>query len=137
MMELRKMKRRTVLKSIAAALGAVLFWPARAARAGKLAIGMDKLEKLKDVGSSMTIKLKGRMVMFIRDAEDSVSGFDPTCTHQQCTVEHKAGSDKIECPCHGSIYDLEGNVLKGPAETALHRFETSLEDGRVVINLEE
>lgn len=131
------MNRRTVLKSMAAIFGAVLLWPARMARAGKLAIGMDKLDKLKDIGSSMTLKIKDRMVLFIRDGEDSVLGFDPTCTHQQCTVEHKAGSDKIECPCHGSIFDLEGNVLKGPAETPLHRFETSLEDERVVIDLGE
>ena len=53
------MRRRTVLKSIATALVAAFLWPARAARAGKLAIGLDKLAKLKDVGSSMTIKLKG------------------------------------------------------------------------------
>jgi Rieske Fe-S protein len=135
MMESVKMKRRAILKSLAAALGAVLLWPARMARAGKLAIGLDKLDKLKDIGSSMTIKLKDRMVLFIRDGEDSVIGFDPTCTHQQCTVEHKAGSDKIECPCHGSIYDLEGKVLKGPAEDPLQRFETSLKDGRVVIDM--
>ncbi len=131
------MRRRTVLKSIVAALGAVFFWPARTARAGKLAIGLDKLTKLKEVGSSMTIKLEGRMVMFIRDGENSVIGLDPTCTHQQCIVEHKAGSDKIECPCHGSVYDLQGNVLKGPAEKPLPRYETSLTDQRVVIDLVE
>lgn len=129
------MNRRTLLKSIVAAMGAVLMWPARTARAGKLAIGLDKLSKLKEVGSSMTIKLKGRMVMFIRDSDDSVIGFDPTCTHQQCTVEHRAGSDKIECPCHGSIFDLQGNVLKGPAEKPLPRFETTLEDQRVIVDL--
>jgi Rieske Fe-S protein len=131
------MKRRTVLISIAAAFGAVLFWPARLARAGKMAIGLDKLTRLNEVGSSMTIKLKGRMVMFIRDSEDSVIGIDPTCTHQQCTVEHKEGSDKFECPCHGSVYDLQGNVLKGPAEKPLTRFETSLDNQRVVIDLPE
>jgi len=131
------MKRRAVLKSIGAAAAALFFWPARMARAGKLAIGLDKLEKLKEVGASMTLKLKGKTVMFIRDSEESVIGFDPTCTHQQCTVEHKSGSDKIECPCHGSIFDLEGKVLNGPAETPLSRFDTSLKDGRVIIDLGE
>jgi Rieske Fe-S protein len=135
MVGLKKMKRRTALKSAAAALGAVLLWPARPARAGKLAIGLDKLEKLETVGSSMTIKIKDRSVMFVRVTEDSVLGFDPACTHQQCIVEHRAGSDRIECPCHGSVFDLEGKVLKGPAEKPLHRFDTSLEEGRVVIDL--
>ncbi len=129
------MRRRTVLKSIAAALVSVVLWPARIALAGKLAIGLGRLSKLGDVGASMTVKLKGRMVMFIRDSEDTVVGLDPTCTHKQCTVEHKSGSDRIECPCHGSVYDLAGKVLKGPAERPLGRFETSLKDGRVIIDL--
>lgn len=129
------MRRRTMLKSLAAALGAILFWPARAARAGKLAIGLDKLKTLGEVGASVTLKLKGRTVMFIRDSEESVIGIDPTCTHQQCTVEHRNGAERIECPCHGSVFDLEGNVLKGPAEEPLTRFETSLSEGRVIVDL--
>jgi len=129
------MKRRMVLKSIFVALGAVLFWPGRTAYAAKIAIGLDKLSKLKTVGSSMTIKLKGKMVMFVRDSEESVRGIDPTCTHEKCTVEYKTERRRIECPCHGSMFDLEGNVLKGPAEKPLSLYETSLQDGRVVIDL--
>lgn len=129
------MKRRTILKSILAAMGAVLLLPARTARAAKIAIGLDKLEALKTVGASMTIKLKGKTVLFIRDSETSVRGIDPTCTHQQCTVEYKAENNRIDCPCHGSSFDLEGNVLKGPAEKPLNLYETSLQDSRVVIDL--
>ena len=129
------MKRRAVLKTIFSAVGAVLFWPSRPARAAKIAIGLDKLSKLKTVGSSMTIKLKGKMVMFVRDSEESVRGIDPTCTHEQCTVEYKIDGNRIECPCHGSVFDLQGKVLKGPAEKPLSLYETSLRDGRVVIDL--
>lgn len=130
------MKRRTVLKSIFAAMGTVLFWPARTARAAKIAIGLDKLSTLKTVGSSMTINLKGKTVMFVRDGEESVRGIDPTCTHQQCTTEYKVENNRIECPCHGSIFDLNGQVLKGPAEKPLNLYQTSLQDGRVVIDLQ-
>jgi len=90
------MNRRLALKSALAALGACVFWPARMARAGKLAIGLDKLGPLNKVGSSLTIKLKGKTVLFIRESEEKVLGFDPTCTHKECVVEHRAGSDKIE-----------------------------------------
>jgi cytochrome b6-f complex iron-sulfur subunit len=39
------------------------------------------------------------------------------CTHLGCTVESSA--DGFSCPCHGSRYDLQGKVLRGPASTAL------------------
>ena len=35
------------------------------------------------------------------------------CTHLGCTVE-QAG-EGFKCPCHGSRYDAQGQVLQGPA----------------------
>jgi cytochrome b6-f complex iron-sulfur subunit len=43
-----------------------------------------------------------------------------TCSHSGCEVR-KVGT-KFECPCHGSEYDLQGNVLRGPAPEPLERF---------------
>jgi len=39
------------------------------------------------------------------------------CTHLGCTVEQKPGG--FVCPCHGSRYDQEGRVLRGPAKLPL------------------
>ena len=39
------------------------------------------------------------------------------CTHLGCTVEQEA--DGFACPCHGSRYDRQGKVLRGPAGQAL------------------
>jgi Rieske Fe-S protein len=44
----------------------------------------------------------------------------PICTHQGCTVD--IAGPRLVCPCHGSTYDREGRVLRGPAESALRRF---------------
>jgi Rieske Fe-S protein len=41
------------------------------------------------------------------------------CTHLGCTVS--VGPDAIVCPCHGSVFDRAGNVLKGPASKPLAR----------------
>lgn len=43
-----------------------------------------------------------------------------TCSHSGCEV--KKLRTKFECPCHGSEYDLQGNVLRGPAPEPLERF---------------
>lgn len=48
----------------------------------------------------------------------------PICTHLQCTVN--VDGAHLLCPCHGSTYDREGRVLRGPAERALRRFPATL-----------
>ena len=50
----------------------------------------------------------------------SPSGFSAlslVCTHLGCTVEQKDSG--FACPCHGSHYDANGNVLRGPAQRPL------------------
>jgi len=42
------------------------------------------------------------------------------CSHLGCTVE--SGADVFSCPCHGSTYDLKGNVTRGPATKPLSAF---------------
>ena len=42
------------------------------------------------------------------------------CTHRGCTVD--LGGPGLACPCHGSQYDREGQVVRGPANRALERY---------------
>lgn len=52
-----------------------------------------------------------------------------TCTHQRCRV--RPSKTVMRCPCHGSTYDLEGKVLRGPAMRALQQFRVD-RDGDVL-----
>lgn len=56
----------------------------------------------------------------------------PICTHQGCTVDIQG--PRLVCPCHGSTYDREGHVLRGPAERSLTRFTATVSDGVLVID---
>jgi Rieske Fe-S protein len=42
------------------------------------------------------------------------------CTHRGCTVD--IGGPGLACPCHGSQYDREGRVMRGPASRSLARY---------------
>jgi cytochrome b6-f complex iron-sulfur subunit len=42
------------------------------------------------------------------------------CTHRGCTVN--AGADELKCPCHGSRYSTDGQVIKGPAQKPLKSY---------------
>lgn len=57
----------------------------------------------------------------------------PICTHQGCTVDIQG--PRLVCPCHGSTYDREGRVLRGPAPRALTRAGVQMNDGVLVIDL--
>lgn len=61
------------------------------------------------------------------------SAVSPICTHRGCTVDvHGA---RLVCPCHGSTYDRDGRVLRGPATRALKRYEVARENDVLVIEL--
>jgi Rieske Fe-S protein len=55
------------------------------------------------------------------------------CTHQQNQLI--VSQNRFECTLHGSRFNLEGQVIKGPAERPLKRFVTRLDQGQVVIEL--
>ena len=43
----------------------------------------------------------------------------PVCTHLGCTVNWKSDQQRFVCPCHGSQYDAQGRVMRGPARRSL------------------
>jgi Rieske Fe-S protein len=45
---------------------------------------------------------------------------DSVCKHASCVVGTFDTADfGMRCPCHGSVYDIRGDVLEGPANDAL------------------
>lgn len=52
------------------------------------------------------------------------SALSLVCTHLGCTVESK--TDGFACPCHGSRFDLQGNVTRGPAGKPLNPLRTAI-----------
>lgn len=42
-------------------------------------------------------------------------GVNAVCTHLGCVVPWNAAENKFACPCHGSQYNNQGKVVRGPA----------------------
>lgn len=41
----------------------------------------------------------------------------PRCKHLGCKLNYNQIDHTWECPCHGTRYDEQGNILDGPAKT--------------------
>ena len=57
------------------------------------------------------------------------------CTHQKCTVRWNPQENLMVCPCHGSRYQRDGKLIKGPATRPLPHFAVELlPDGKLRID---
>jgi len=61
------------------------------------------------------------------------------CTHLGCLYKFEPTTDRFECPCHGSKYQLDGTRITGPTLRSLDRFVIQLRDeaGNVVAETPE
>jgi menaquinol-cytochrome c reductase iron-sulfur subunit len=55
------------------------------------------------------------------------------CAHLGCPVRYVQASERFICPCHGGVYGFDGKVVGGPPVRPLDRFETKVENGRVLV----
>ncbi len=131
--------RRSFLKTVSAGTAALLLLPSRLARPATKQVGfkLDKAEKLKAVGGSTVLAIKGHDILFIRTGETEVRAFNPECTHQHCQVKYNPSTLHVECTCHGSAFDMTGKVLGGPAPAPLQVYPATLADDKVIVTVEE
>jgi Rieske Fe-S protein len=57
------------------------------------------------------------------------------CPHSGCTVNFIYTKKKLECPCHGSVFDAEGKVVKGPAKANLTSLSVREEAGKIIVEV--
>ena len=72
-------------------------------------------------GDGAIVEDGGERVAAHRRADGSVVAVSPRCTHLGCEVRWNAAESSWDCPCHGSRFSPEGEVLHGPA---VHRLES-------------
>ena len=56
------------------------------------------------------------------------------CPHLGCRVPYCDSAQQFQCPCHGSVYNLIGEYLQGPAARGMDRFPIVIQDGRVLVD---
>jgi nitrite reductase/ring-hydroxylating ferredoxin subunit len=88
-------------------------------------------------GEVMSFGAGSRQVA-VANVEGDLHAFDDVCTHQQCSLaEGELDGTVIECPCHGSQFDVtSGEAVNGPAVDPVDVFQMKVEDDelKVLVN---
>lgn len=74
-------------------------------------------------GEAKVVKYEGRSLALYKDEQGELHAVNPVCTHAKCTVSWNNAEKTWDCPCHGARYDVNGEVLTGPARKALEVIE--------------
>ena len=71
-------------------------------------------------GEGDLVRHEGETVAAYRDEDGTLTAVSATCTHLGCRVAFNTAERSWDCPCHGSRFAPDGEVLHGPA---VHRLE--------------
>ena len=89
----------------------------------------------KDNDRELVQGLKGEPYYLI-STPDNIKDFAllSVCTHLGCVVPWNKAANKFCCPCHGSQYDENGKVVRGPAPLSLALAHTTTLEGKLALS---
>jgi Rieske Fe-S protein len=102
---------------------------------GEVGFAVEQLPALAAVGGSVTGHSAGVPfpLVVLRASSTQMLAFDARCPHLGCAVSG-AGTLFI-CPCHGSLFNLDGTVKTGPAAQPLTGLEVTFDGTNVVVKV--
>lgn len=65
-------------------------------------------------GEAKVVMIDGDKVGAYRDEQGTLHLVDTTCTHLGCELTWNAAEKSWDCPCHGSRFSYEGEIIEGP-----------------------
>lgn len=69
----------------------------------------------------------------VKTAENQVVAYGPQCTHLGCAYHWEDGKNRFLCPCHTSLFALDGHVISGPAPRPLDRYDTKVQGKKLLL----
>jgi Rieske Fe-S protein len=57
--------------------------------------------------------------VLLQKSDGSLIALSMLCTHVCCQLSYDPTNNQLYCPCHGSLFDENGNVVQGPAVVPL------------------
>jgi menaquinol-cytochrome c reductase iron-sulfur subunit len=74
-----------------------------------------------------------RSVWAVKSASGDVVIYSPVCPHLGCQYTWDTATGRFVCPCHTSIFDIEGKLLSGPAPRGLDTLQSKVVGGKLLV----
>jgi menaquinol-cytochrome c reductase iron-sulfur subunit len=69
----------------------------------------------------------------VKSADNKITAFGPQCTHLGCAYHWEEGKNEFLCPCHTSLFAMDGKVISGPAPRPLDRYQTKTDGNKLLV----
>jgi menaquinol-cytochrome c reductase iron-sulfur subunit len=69
----------------------------------------------------------------VKTGDNQVTAFGPQCTHLGCAYHWEQDKKDFLCPCHNSIFMIDGKVASGPAPRSLDRYDTRVDGTKLLL----
>ncbi len=145
--------RRHLLRWIVASAGMILgVWPALGRRRSAQVFSQTpsptpslppesfkEVAKVEDLENGWLLVTEGfepgPLLIVQPDAEsETLVALNAKCTHANCFENWELEEGELVCTCHGSRFDLEGKVTKGPARKDLPGYVLKVEEGAILVS---
>lgn len=80
------------------------------------------------IGEGKVIDEEGHKLAVFRDENEGLHVCSAVCSHMGCIVRWNTAEKSWDCPCHGSRFSTDGDVLEGPAIKALKSLSELIEE---------
>lgn len=78
-----------------------------------------------------------RHLWAIKRSASDVVVFSPICPHLGCRYDWDAADSLFKCPCHGSVFTVDGRVVSGPAPRPLDTLPAEIRQGVLYVEWEQ
>jgi len=115
---------------VVATLGAIIYPafrfitppPSGEANVSQLKLPFKRPDIEADPTKAKTFKFGRTMGIVVVTGTGELKAMAATCTHLDCTVQHRPDLGIIWCACHNGRYDLDGNNISGPPPRPLEKY---------------
>ncbi len=138
----RSGRRRFLSVALSVVAGILFLEVVRGARNSFRSRGRERARKPSEViagpagrfGKGTVTAFEDHGFFLVRLEDGGFLALNRDCTHVGCPVTWDAGRKRFVCPCHASLFDISGDVLRAPAQRPLDLLETRIKAGIVLVD---
>ncbi len=99
-------------------------------------VSVDSSSPIAKTGTAALVNSSIGAVLVDHPSANVYNALSSICTHQGCQIgNYDTGSNQFVCACHGSRFDVNGNVIQGPAGAPLQKYSTSISGTQLIIKV--